>query len=302
MGPPSIPAFGDNFPQGFQKNHVSHFRNAAQGPVGDAIDTFFILEQRLDLRIRVEATLSHLFNRTISLEWDLRHARAAGCLGETTLPPRLDRDECHGIRELLVLLTHLYNDQHKYLIVDEPELHLHPQYQAFFVNEVRKVAGDPAQDPTKKVVFLITHSPFILDLRRFDDVQSIISFDLKHGVPKHIHEIDPSVVERLAKLTPRLNVEHRQLFFSDNPIFVEGPFDAQVVSTIQECRGESISASGSCVIAAGGNEEVNKFFELCQAFGKQAHFLYDLDSLFTGTLRSCLRADQSVAIFRLHWD
>ena len=42
-----------------------------------------------------------------------------------------------------MLLTHLYDDQHQCLIIDEPELNLHPQYQAFFLQEVRKVAGDP---------------------------------------------------------------------------------------------------------------------------------------------------------------
>ena len=43
---------------------------------------------------------------------------------------RLDQQECHGIKELVVLLTHLYNDKHQNLIIDEPELNLHPQYQA----------------------------------------------------------------------------------------------------------------------------------------------------------------------------
>ena len=57
---------------------------------------------------------------------------------------RLDRDECHGIKELLVMLTHLYDDQKQYLIIDEPELNLHPQYQSFFMQEVRKIAGDPS--------------------------------------------------------------------------------------------------------------------------------------------------------------
>lgn len=65
-------------------------------------------------------------------------------LGDSGSPYRLDRDECHGLRELLVLLTHLHDTTTDYLIIDEPELNLHPQYQAFFVSEVRKVAGDPS--------------------------------------------------------------------------------------------------------------------------------------------------------------
>src|SRR5208282_1622266 len=158
--------------------------------------------------------------------------------------------------------THLYNNEHRFLIIDEPELNLHPQYQAFFMQEVRKVAGDPTLDGKKKIVFLITHSPFILDFRTVDDLKSVISFDLNHSVPRNIFGIDEGATTRLSSLVPRLNVHHKQLFFSDNPIFVEGILDAQVIETMQEARGVSVAAAGSCIIDAGGSEEVNHYLEL----------------------------------------
>ena len=261
------------------------------------IDTIILLEERLDLRIQVEATLSHLFDRKIYLEWDSGNLLARAVLGDTGASYRLDRDECHGIKELLVLLTHLYNNDYPYLIIDEPELNLHPQYQAFFIQEVRRVAGDPTVDPNKKVVFLITHSPFILDFRSIEDVKSVISFSLNHSLPKQILDIDAVAANDLSKLIPRLNVHHKQFFFSDNPVFVEGILDAQFVGTLQEARGVSVAGAGSCIIDAGGCEEVNQYLKLCQAFGKKAHFLYDLDSLFSGNLRKCLNADGSLQNF-----
>ena len=287
--------FHDQFQGGLAKNQFQNYKNA--GRVGSGIDTFVLLEERVDLRIQVEATLSHLFDRNISLEWDSGNLMAKAVLGEGGASYRLDRDECHGIKELLVLLTHLYNDEHPYLIIDEPELNLHPQYQAFLMQEVRKVAGDPDVDKTKKIVFLITHSPFILDFRSIEDVKSVVSFSLDHSVPRQIFSMDEEGSAELASLVPRLNVHHKQLFFSDNPIFVEGILDAQIVGTMQEARGVSVAGAGSCIIDAGGNEEVNKYLKLCLAFGKNAHFLYDLDSLFSGNLRSCLRGDDSVQSF-----
>ena len=80
----------------------------------------------MDLRIRVEATLSHLFDREIILEWDSGYLMPMMRRSGDSDSYRLDRDECHGIKELLVLLTHLYNDSKQYLIIDEPELNLHP--------------------------------------------------------------------------------------------------------------------------------------------------------------------------------
>ena len=93
------------------------------------------------------------------------------------------------------------------------------------------------------------------------------------------------------------DLHHKQLFFSDNPIFVEGILDARLVGTIQEARGVSVAGAGSCIIDAGGCEEVNRYLELCTAFGKRAHFLYDLDSLFRGSLRACVGEDESVQGF-----
>ncbi|WP_175774942.1 ATP-dependent nuclease [Burkholderia anthina] len=287
---------GDHFQSGFQKNLFNNFKNAGENH-GSGVDTFVLLEERLDLRLRVEATLSHLFGRRISLEWDSGNLVPKATMGDETTAYRLDRDECHGIKELLVLLTHLYNDENDYLIIDEPELNLHPQYQTFFVEECRKIVSKKSADRGLKSIFLITHSPFMLDFRNADDVKSIISFDRKFEMPRTMSDCDAAVSERLSGLVSRINTNHKQLFFADNPIFVEGIWDSQIVSAVQQARGTSTAGAGSCIIYAGGCEEVNKFLELCGAFGKRAWFLYDLDSLFLGNLRSCVKNEDEVISF-----
>ena len=175
---------GDPLADGLAKREFSYFKQ--EGIQGYGMDAFVLLEERLDLRIQVEATLSHLFDREIILEWDSGNLIAKARRVGDTAAYRLDREECHGIKELLVLLTHLYDMNNQHLIIDEPELNLHPQFQAFFMQEVRKVAGDLDVNPGKKIVFLITHSPFMLDLQSEDDVNSIISFDLQESVPRQV--------------------------------------------------------------------------------------------------------------------
>ena len=178
----TLERFGSRkFRDGFSKRQFGDLKQA--GAAGSGIDTFVLLEERMDLRIQIQATLSHLFEREISLDWNSGFLIPTAARSDGGASYRLDREECHGIKELLVLLTHLYDDKHQYLIIDEPELNLHPQYQAFFMQEVRKLAGDPSTDSKKKVIFLITHSPFILDLRTSEDLKSIISFDLKYSEP-----------------------------------------------------------------------------------------------------------------------
>ena len=285
--------WGDPFSEGFAKDQFRQFKQA--GTAGSGIDTIVLLEERLDLRIRIEATLSHLFDREINLDWDsgrlipkVTHLRGGGSY-------RLDRDECHGIKELLVMLSHLYDAGNQFLIIDEPELNLHPQYQAFFMQEVRRVTSDPNQQLTK-IVFLVTHSPFILDLQTANDLRSVISFDLDYTAPKQVANLDVDI-SSMTRGIRRMNSHHKQLFFSDNPILVEGIHDAWLVEAIMEARGMSVAGAGSCIIPAGGVEEVNQYLKLCQGLGKTAHFLYDLDSLFRGTLRRCIGRDESIRSF-----
>ena len=283
--------FGDHFQEGLQKSQFDNFKR--NDTAGSGISTLVLLKERIDLRIQVEAVLGQLFNREIMLEWDsgnlVPKARVHGRDDEY----RLDRDECHGIKELCVLLTHLYDERLPALVIDEPELNLHPQYQAFFMREVRKVAGDPEEDSRKKIVFLITHSPFILDFKSVDDLKSVISFSLDYSNPRRWSTMTgdhgPTV-----SLVRRLNSHQKQLFFADNPIFVEGILDSQIVTALMEARGVAVEAAGSCIIDAGGSEEVNHYFQLCRSLGKNAHFLYDLDSLFRGRLRSCIRDNETV--------
>lgn len=288
------PILGDTFRRGYAQNQFQHYRDA--GKAGSGIDTVVLLQERLDLRIKVEATLSNLFHRSIYLHWDSGYLIPQ--MEQRSRGERygLYQDECHGVKEILVLLTHLYNDQQRYLIIDEPELNLHPQLQSFFMQEVRRVAGNPDTEPGKKIFFLITHSPFILDIRSHEDLMSVISFGSDYSVPMQVANLQLDT-DQFPAQSGRMNAHHRQLFFSDNPIFVEGILDAQLVTAMMEARGSSIAAAGSCIIDVGGVEEVNHYLTLCKALGKNSYFLYDLDSLFRGNLRSCISDDEAVRNF-----
>ena len=279
---------------GFRRRKFGDLKIA--GEQGSGLDTFVLLEERIDLRIQIQATLSNLFNREISLEWNEGFLIPTAARSGEGASYRLDREECHGIKELLVLLTHLYDDERQYLIIDEPELHLHPQYQAFFMQEVRKLAGDPSNDSKKRIIFLITHSPFILEFKTSEDLKSIISFDLNYSKPTQIAQLDLDI-SSTGSFIQRFNAHHKQLFFSDNPVFVEGINDAQFIEAMMEARGISVAGAGSCIIDAGGVEEVNQYLKLCLGLGKQAHFVFDLDSLFRGNLRACIKDDESIQSF-----
>ena len=290
----SLGFLSENFGRGYEKARFQQIKNAGT-KYGSGLDTFVILEERPDIRILIEATLSTLFSREISLEWDSGILVPRATQKSIQISYRLDRDECHGIKELLVLLTHLYNDQYEYLIIDEPELNLHPQFQAFFMKEAQQVASKPRLGTHKKTLFLITHSPFIVDIRNWDDLKSVMCFDLQFSEPRRVPQDINETKSKLSHIIPRINIHHKQLFFSDNPIFVEGVLDSQIIKAIQEARNVSITAAGSCLIEVGGREELNRYVQLCTALGKEAYFFYDLDSLFSGKLKQCVNEDNRIS-------
>lgn len=285
----NVMGHGGEFSHGFNVGRYSNLKNTA-AEQGLAADAFVILKEKINVRIRIEAFLSSIFGRRI------RFAEEGGYL-----KPKMQRilggaeyamkeDECHGLKELITLLAFLYDDEFNALVIDEPELHLHPQFQTFLLAEIRKLAGDPRVAPLKKVFFLITHSPYLLDFRVLDDLRQCVIFH-RDSVPTFVGTLSSQDEYSLKRLLPRLNTHHKQFFFANHPIFVEGYTDQQLFSLIQEGRSKLLGATGACFIDVNGKDEQDFFFRLCQNLQIDAQFISDLDVLTRGSFRNSISAD-----------
>ncbi|WLT65635.1 AAA family ATPase [Escherichia coli] len=89
-----------------------------------------------------------MFDRSVELKWSqngmtIRITSVTGGDGYAA------NHEASGILQVVSLLTAIHNDEIGALIIDEPEISLHPQHQAFLLEEMELVAGDP-QNPKKK--------------------------------------------------------------------------------------------------------------------------------------------------------
>lgn len=263
---------------------------------GLAADAFAVLKEKLDVKIRIEATLSQLFGRRIRLAEEGGFLKPKIQRIEVGNEYDLKESECHGLKELITLLTFLYNDDYNCLIIDEPELHLHPQFQAFFLQEIRRIAGDPLSSPNKKCFFIVTHSPYYIDIRTLEDLKYCIVFQ-PDKLPACIDKLGNEDEWRIKRLLPRLNTHHKQFFFASRPIFVEGYFDQQIFSLIQEKRGKVLGASGSCIVDVSGKDELDLFFRICNHWNIEAQFIVDLDMLIKGKLRQSVSGDNGCQVY-----
>ena len=274
---------------GISFKNISQFKSLALA-YGLVADAFFIIKEKLDVRIKIEATLSQLFGRRIRLAEE-----------EGFLDPRVQRidggneyalikSECHGLKELITLLTILYDDDYNCLIIDEPELHLHPQFQTFYLQEIRKIAGDP-QISGKKCFFIVTHSPYFVDIRTIEDLKFCFIFR-PDKLPTCIDQLEDEDAFRIKYLLPKLNTHHKQFFFATRPIFAEGYTDQQIFFLLQENRGKLLGTSGSCIIDVDGKDKLDSFFRLCKKLNIDAQFIADLDTLLEGKLRQSISEDR----------
>jgi len=257
---------------------------------GLSTSAFIILQERIDLRIRIEAILSDVFGKRIRLveEGGFLKPKIQNILHGDEYG--LKESECHGLKELITLLTFLYDPSNSVLILDEPELHLHPQFQSFFLKEVRALSGNPRLDPKKKLFFVITHSPYFLDFKTLDDLKSVIVCHY-NSVPTFVDSFDPQDEYILKRFLPRFNTHHKQFFFSPNPVFVEGYTDQQLISLLLERSGINVESAGSSIIDVGGKDELAVFTRLCRKLGIEARSIADFDAVFRGKLRESVQSD-----------
>ena len=254
-------------------------------------DQIRILKSNEKIRLKIEKVLSNMFGKTISFIEDI----------DGTLIPivenkawnveyMLEEAECHGLREIISLLVNLYDStSDDCLFIDEPELHLHPQFQTFFMNEIRKEVSHSS----RRMFFLISHSPFYIDLRTPEELTGVIVCHVNKA-PTSIEELNDEDDALFRRFLPRFNTYHKQFFFSDNQIFVEGYTDQQMFTYLLTFIENEYSAAGTGIIDVGGKDELGVFCKVCSLLGTNGRIITDLDSLFSGKLRDVANEDERV--------
>ena len=268
------PGVGSNAGEAFY-GHISYRSrwHEIESVVGDVMN----LDQRPDLRIKVETRLQQLFERSIDFQWSQEGLAMSftAMSGNARYHSGL---EASGITQLVSLLAAIYDDKIKTLIVDEPEISLHPQLQAFILEEMELVAGDWA-DRSKKRILISTHSPSFLPLRSLADLPSIVFF----GGDADCRQIDPAngllLSSKLEDFVARTSLSHRQALFAERILLVEGPSDEIVTARTARRLGLKIEARNTQILPALGKGEFREARKLFTEIGMRVTVLADLDAL-----------------------
>lgn len=241
---------------------------------------FGTLSERPDILIKVQERLRKLFRRDLTLDWDGGNLKVFfSRVDQETSSNYSSAREASGLLHLVAILAALYDDEVGCLLIDEPEVSLHPQLQSFVMDEILKVAG-PNNEAGKKLVFISTHSTEFIEISSVEQLSTIVFCKDIHEDPV---QIDPLIDEfqgrKLQALLTRLGQEHKLALFCHSPLLVEGPSDEIICSALNRKLNINLEAAGSQVLPVTGKGQFPVVIKLLRLIGKSPALLADADAL-----------------------
>lgn len=177
-----------------------------------------------------------------------------------------------GERELLTYLFAIFalNVRDALIIVDEPELHLHPMWQKTLLQLFIRLAQS-----TGNQFLLATHSPTFVSPESIQYVSRVFS----HQQRSHILRLNTIVLPEAKHLLNIVNSQNNErLFFADEVVLVEGLSDRIFFEAVLDRHGRSSSSRSILeVISVGGKGFFDAYSKVLRACEMRYSIISDLD-------------------------
>lgn len=233
---------------------------------------FFAMDEKRDVYIKVAERLSIMFGREIHLEWN------AGQL-KVYFEKKGDLEgysvvlEASGLVNLVSILAALYDDDMEILLIDEPEVSLHPQLQAYLLKEIKKIIK-----LYNKTVVISTHSTEFLSFSTVEDFCNLVFFD-ENTTPIQLQpDRDVLKNKKLKDFLFRMSQMYKNGFFAKNIFLLEGTSDLIVCQFLINKFNLEVAAAGTQIIPVDGKGQFTTISKLFRLLNKKVTILTDLDS------------------------
>jgi len=149
------------------------------------------------------------------------------------------------------------------IIIEEPEMYLHPQAQRYFYRLLCEMA-----DNGQCQVIYSTHSPIFADVNRFESLRLVRR---SPGQRTHVSLVTPDREAKLKeardrfKLGGRFDTARNEVLFASCALLVEGYADRIAALIIAEKLGFDLDAEGVAVVECGGKAGIELIVRVCQA-------------------------------------
>jgi putative ATP-dependent endonuclease of the OLD family len=212
-----------------------------------------------------------------------------------------------GVQNALVLaILKVFEERRKQgaiLLIEEPEMFLHPQTQRSLYRTLREISR------TNQVIY-VTHSPHFVSIPEFDEVIRVTKPNGRTVVRRSTLPITDALREKARK---ELDPERNELFFASRLLLVEGDTEKFALREYALRLGLDIDAAGATIVEVGGKRNLPAFLDIAASFQIPTGVIYDRDSnefknrreeeeAFNATLDSRDSAEGGIKVWQLAKD
>jgi len=178
-----------------------------------------------------------------------------------------------GFQQVFVILMYLFHPQYTILLLEEPEIHLHPAM-------VKKLLKIIERENLDNQIFLTTHSPIFIHPTNLHRIFRVIREDETTKV------FSPRIANRgidYNRLRQELNADNCEMFFADKVLLVEGASDHMLMRGLINRFYKGYKEVK--VIQVYGKSNVDVYVELLDIFSIPHVILLDRDALYDTGLK-----------------
>lgn len=232
---------------------------------------FFAMDERKDVFIKVSERLSVLFNRNIFIRWDAGQMKVF--FGKTDSEQEYSvAAEASGLVNVISILAALFDEVVEVLLIDEPEVSLHPQLQSYLLREMKSAAKR-----YNKTIIISTHSAEMIELNSASELCNFVFFR-KDSLPKQISPDTPELNSvKLKEFLLRMSLIYSEGFFAKKVMLIEGSSDMILCRYLCNRLNLNLDVAGSQIIPVEGKGQFPVITKLFRLIGKEVCVLTDLD-------------------------
>ena len=232
---------------------------------------FFAMDERKDVFIKVSERLSVLFNRNIFIRWDAGHMKVFFEKTDSEQEYSVAA-EASGLVNVISILAALFDEVVEVLLIDEPEVSLHPQLQSYLLREMKSAAKR-----YNKTIIISTHSAEMIELNTASELCNFVFFR-KDALPKQISPDTPELNNvKLKEFLLRMSLIYSEGFFAKKVMLIEGSSDMILCRYLCNRLNLNLDVAGSQIIPVEGKGQFPVITKLFRLIGKEVCVLTDLD-------------------------
>ena len=206
-----------------------------------------------------------------------------------------------GVQNALVLaILKVFEERRKQgaiLLIEEPEMFLHPQMQRSLYKTLREIAK------TNQVIYT-THSPHFVSIPDYKEL--VIVRRGADGTRVSCSDL-PTNAKLKEKLIKELDPERNELFFASRLLLVEGDTEKLALPEYAKRMNLDLDRAGATIVEVGGKRNLQAFAQIATSFQIPTGIVYDDDSsdindkneeaAFNTALDGLAREDGSVSVW-----